>query len=41
MARINVRELQVPIRDRYKKDPKGAQIRLEVKSAQADLVQHW
>jgi uncharacterized OsmC-like protein len=37
MARINVRELQAPIRDRYKKDPSAAQIRLGVKSAQADL----
>jgi uncharacterized OsmC-like protein len=37
MARINVRELQTPIRERYKHDPQAAQIRLEVKSAQADL----
>ena len=37
MARINVRELQTPIRDHYKRDPHAAQIRLEVTSAQADL----
>jgi uncharacterized OsmC-like protein len=37
MARINVRELQTPIRQRYKDDPQAAQIRLRVRSAQADL----
>src|SRR2546428_13855489 len=37
MARINVRELQSPIRQRYKDDPQAAQIRLRVFSAQADL----
>src|SRR6266481_8816952 len=37
MARINVRELQSPIRQRYKDDPQTAQIRLRVRSAQADL----
>lgn len=37
MARINVRELQSPIRQRYKDDPPAAQIRLRVRSAQADL----
>src|SRR5216683_3088046 len=37
MARINVRELQSPIRQRYKDDPQAAQIRLRVRSAQADL----
>src|SRR4029077_11771203 len=37
MARINVRELQSPIRQRYKDDPQAAQIRLKVRSAQADL----
>jgi uncharacterized OsmC-like protein len=37
MARINVRELQTPIRERYKADPSAAQIRLGVKSARADL----
>src|SRR5437870_3908435 len=37
MARINVRELQTPIRQRYKEDPAAAQIRLQVRSAQADL----
>src|SRR5713101_8270073 len=36
MATINVRQLQVPIRDRYKKDPQAAQVRLGVRSAQAD-----
>jgi uncharacterized OsmC-like protein len=38
MATINVRELQAPIRDRYKKDPSAAQIRLGVRSAQANLA---
>src|SRR4030081_2926974 len=37
MARINVRELQTPIRQRYKDDPQAAQIRHRVRSAQADL----
>ena len=37
MARMNVRELQTPIRQRYKEDPAAAQIRLQVRSAQADL----
>src|ERR1700736_1682659 len=37
MARINVRELQTPIRQRYRDDPQAAQIRLQVRSAQADL----
>src|SRR3989441_11735220 len=37
MARINVRELQTPIREHYKKDPQSAQIRLKVRSPQADL----
>jgi uncharacterized OsmC-like protein len=37
MATINVRELQTPIRQRYKDDPLAAQIRLRVRSAQADL----
>jgi uncharacterized OsmC-like protein len=37
MTTINVRELQALIRDRYKKDPDAAQIRLGVRSAQADL----
>jgi uncharacterized OsmC-like protein len=37
MARINVRELQTPIRERYKQDPQAAQIRLAVKSASSDL----
>ena len=37
MARINVRELQSPIRQRYREDPQAAQIRLRVRSAQADL----
>ena len=37
MARINVRDLQTPIRQRYKQDPQAAQIRLKVRSAQADL----
>src|SRR5256885_16938192 len=37
MARINVRELQTPIREHYKKDPQSGQIRLKVRSLQADL----
>src|SRR2546421_13063658 len=37
MARINVRELQTPIRQRYKEDPAAAQSPLQVRSAQADL----
>ena len=37
MSTINVRELQTPIRQRYKDDPQTAQIRLRVRSAQADL----
>src|SRR5467141_2037260 len=37
MARINVREVQTPIRQRYRDDPQAAQIRLKVRSAQADL----
>jgi uncharacterized OsmC-like protein len=37
MARINVRELQTPIRQRYKDDPQAAQVRLKVRSTQADL----
>src|SRR3989441_11277976 len=37
MARINVRELQTPIREHYKKDPQSGQIRLKVRSVQADL----
>jgi uncharacterized OsmC-like protein len=37
MARINVRELQTPIRQRYKADPQAAHIVLKVRSAQADL----
>ena len=37
MARINVRELQTAIRQRYKEDPQAAHIRLRVRSTQADL----
>src|SRR6202048_3594630 len=37
MATFNVRELQSPIRQRYKDDPQAAQIKLRVRSAQADL----
>jgi uncharacterized OsmC-like protein len=37
MASINVRELQSPIRQRYKDDPQTAQIRLRVKSVESDL----
>src|SRR5260370_6429813 len=37
MATINVREVQTPIRQRYKQDPEAAQIRLKVRSAEADL----
>ena len=36
-ATVDVRERQAPIRERYKKDPGAAQIRLAVRSAQADL----
>src|ERR1700694_3361227 len=38
MARINVRELQTPIRQRYRDDPQAAQIKLKVRSAHADLA---
>src|ERR1700737_372349 len=37
MARINVRELQTPIRQRYKDNPQAAQIKLRVRSAQSNL----
>ena len=37
MAAINVRELQRPIRQRYKDDPQAALVRLRVRSAQSDL----
>jgi uncharacterized OsmC-like protein len=37
MATINVRELQTPIRQRYKDDPQSALVRLRVRSAPADL----
>jgi uncharacterized OsmC-like protein len=37
MVRVNVREIQSPIRQRYKDDPQAAQIRLRVRSARADL----
>jgi uncharacterized OsmC-like protein len=37
MATINVRELQAPIRQRYKDEPQMAQIRLRVKSVESDL----
>jgi uncharacterized OsmC-like protein len=37
MARINVRELQTPIRERYKVEPHAAQIQLKVRSAPSDL----
>src|SRR5438445_13428467 len=37
MATINVRELQSPIRQRYKADPNSAQIVLKVRSAQTNL----
>lgn len=37
MATINVRDLQTPIRQRYKDDPAAAQVRLKVRSTQADL----
>ena len=36
-ATVDVRQLQAPIRERYRKDPGAAQIRLRVGSAQADL----
>jgi len=38
MARVNVRDLQTPIRQRYRDDPQAAQIRLKVRSSQADLT---
>ena len=37
MARIDVRELQTPIRQRYKDNPQAAQIKLRVRSAQSNL----
>jgi uncharacterized OsmC-like protein len=37
MARINVRELQTPIRQRYSDDPQAAQIRLRVRTVKSDL----
>ena len=37
MPRVNIRELQTPIRQRYRDEPHAAQIRLKVRSAQADL----
>jgi uncharacterized OsmC-like protein len=37
-AQVNVRELQAPIRERYKQDPKSAVIRLRVASGQSDLA---
>src|ERR1700693_4900628 len=37
MATINVRELQTPIRQRYKDDPQAAHMRWRGRSAQADL----
>jgi uncharacterized OsmC-like protein len=37
MAKINVREIQSPIRQRYRDNPQAAQIKLRVRSAQADL----
>ena len=36
-TRIDVRELQAPIRERYNRDPRTAQIRLSVRSGQSDL----
>jgi uncharacterized OsmC-like protein len=36
-AGVNVRELQAPIRERYKQDPQSATIRLRVASGQSDL----
>src|SRR5207302_6288852 len=38
MARINVRERQAPIRDRYKADPESAHIVLKVHSDRSDLA---
>src|SRR5256884_8622152 len=38
MARVSVRDLQTPIRQRYRDDPQAAQIRLKVRSSQADLT---
>jgi uncharacterized OsmC-like protein len=37
MTTVNVRELQSPIRQRYKDDPQAAQIRLRVRSDPTDL----
>ena len=34
---VNVRELQAPIRERYKREPQTAQIRLRVRSGPSDL----
>jgi uncharacterized OsmC-like protein len=37
MAKINVRERQTPIRDRYKNNPESARIVLKVRSDRSDL----
>src|SRR5579864_4655896 len=37
MAKINVRERQTPIRERYKNDPASARIQLRVRSGNSDL----
>src|SRR5207249_11768289 len=37
LPKVNVRELQAPIRERYKRDPQAAQIRLSVRSGESDL----
>jgi len=37
LPKVNVRELQAPIRERYKLDPQAAQIRLSVRSGESDL----
>jgi len=37
MANINVRELQTPIRERYKNNPEAARIVLKVRSDRSDL----
>ena len=38
VARVNVRERQAPIRERYKADPSAAQIELKVHGGQSDLA---
>lgn len=38
VAKVNVRERQAPIRDRYKAEPSAAQVVLKVRSGESDLT---